>query len=268
MAGDTHLPTEIDPDRPSAARIYDAFLGGDHNFAADRAVADRAVELVPDLPRIVRANRAFLRRAVRFAADRGVRQFLDLGSGIPAEGAVHEVARAVRPDARIAYVDREPTAVLHAREVVGADPGTVIVHGDLRRPGEILADPGLAALIDLSEPVCLLMLAVLHFLQDGPELTATLAGYRDAAVPGSVLAVSHVTAGTRSGQVDRISDLYNRTGTPLVVRDGEQLAALLRGWEPVEPGVVYAPQWRPEPADGWTGDPGDSLSLAVVGLRA
>src|SRR4051794_26509163 len=150
MAGDTHLPTGIDPNRPSAARIYDAFLGGTHNFAADRAVADRAVEMVPELPKIMRANRAFLRRAVRFAAGRGIRQFLDLGSGIPTEGNVHEVARELLPDARVAYVDREPTAVLHAREIIGADPGTIMIHGDLQEPEDVLSDPLLRSLVDLS----------------------------------------------------------------------------------------------------------------------
>jgi hypothetical protein len=267
MAGDTHLPVGIDPNRPSAARIYDAFLGGTHNFAADRAVAERAVQLVPELPKIMKANRAFLQRAVRFALSRGIRQFLDLGSGIPTEGNVHEVARELHPDVRVAYVDREPTAVLHAREIIGADPGTITIQGDLQQPDDILSDPQLRQLIDFAEPVCILMLAVLHFLPDSPDLTAALRRYRDTAAPGSVLAVSHGTASAKPAELDRITDLYNRTGTPLVTRDREGLAALLDGWDLVEPGIVYGPQWRPEPGDQWDGDPSSSITLAAVGIH-
>src|SRR3954467_401154 len=117
----------VDPNRPSAARIYDYYLGGTHNFAVDRAVAERAFALVPAIPRIARANRAFLRRAVRYAAGRGVCQFLDIGSGIPAEGNVHEVARELDGQARVVYVDIDPTAVVHARQILGGDPQTAVV---------------------------------------------------------------------------------------------------------------------------------------------
>ena len=261
------LATGIDPNRPSPARMYDFFLGGTHNFAADRAVALRAIELVPDAPAIARANRAFLRRAVRFAAARGVRQFLDLGSGIPAEGPVHEIARSVRPDARIAYVDREPAAVLHARAILGDDPGTVVLQADLQCSGPLLADPALRALIDFTEPVCVLMVAVLHFLPESPELTAALRHYRDATAPGSLLAVTHVTASCRPEQVERFTDLYHRTGTPLVLRDRDDLAALLRGWDPVEPGIVSSAQWHPDPDTPPVPEPASSAMLAGVFLR-
>ncbi|MEV8508462.1 SAM-dependent methyltransferase [Actinoplanes sp. NPDC051475] len=267
MAGDTHLPTGIDPNQPSAARIYDAFLGGTHNFAADRAVAERAVQLVPDLPRIMKANRGFLQRAVRYALSRGVRQFLDLGSGIPTEGNVHEVARELHPDARVAYVDREPTAVLHAREIIGLDPGTIAIQGDLQQPADIMSDPQLRQLIDFAEPVCVLMLAVLHFVPDSPALTAALRHYHEVAAPGSILVISHATASANAEELDRITDLYNRTGTPLVIRDRDRFGGLLEGWDLVEPGIVYGPEWRPEPGDEWDGDPSSSITIAAVGVH-
>ena len=261
------LPTGIDPNRPSPARMYDYFLGGTHNFAADRVVADRAVELVPEVPLIARANRAFLGRAVRFAAGRGIRQFLDLGAGIPAADPVHEIARAVHPDARVAYVDREPTAVLHARAILGDDPGTVVLQADLQRSRDLLDDPALRAVLDLTEPVCVLMVAVLHFLPDGPELTGALRHYHDAVAPGSVLAVTHATAGSRREQLERFTDLYHRTGTPLVMRDQPDLAALLEGWTPVAPGIVHGPEWHPDPGTAPEPDPAAYATLAGVFLR-
>ncbi|GGQ73205.1 SAM-dependent methyltransferase [Couchioplanes azureus] len=266
MANDAY-PVGIDPNRPSAARIYDAFLGGTHHFAADRAVAERAVQIMPALPRVMRANRAFLHRAVRFAVSRGVRQFLDLGSGIPTEGNVHEVLRELVPDGRVAYVDLDPTAVLHARAIIGDDRATVMVQGDLQDPEAIFADPLVHGMIDLARPVCVLMVAVLHFVPDSAELTAAMRRYRDAVVPGSLLAVTHATAGPRPEEVERISDLYNRTGTPMVLRDPQRLRALLEGWEPVEPGLVHGPEWRPELGDEWPGDPAESMMLAAVAVK-
>ncbi|BCJ46290.1 hypothetical protein GCM10010168_52410 [Actinoplanes ianthinogenes] len=257
----------IDPNKPSAARIYDAFLGGTHNFAADRVVATRAVELVPDIPEIARANRAFLRRAVRFALSRGIDQFLDLGSGIPTEGNVHEIAQAIDPGARTAYVDVDPTAVLYARDMLAADPNTVVIQADLQEPGTVLAAPALRDLIDLSRPVAVLMIAVLHFAPDSPRLTAALRDYRAAVAPGSLLAISHTTgSGADPAALERIADLYNRTGTPLVLRDRAQVAGLFEGWELVEPGVVFCPQWHPDPEDPPEADPARLLMLGGAGL--
>ncbi|GAA4601797.1 SAM-dependent methyltransferase [Actinoplanes octamycinicus] len=257
----------IDPNRPSAARVYDAFLGGRHNFAADRVVATRAVELVPDLPRIARANRAFLHRAVRYALSLGIDQFLDLGSGIPTEGNVHEVAQQIDPAARIAYVDIDPTAVLYAQDLLAGNPHAVVVRGDLRDPETVLAGHPLREVLDLSRPVAVLMVAVLHFTPDSPGLTAALRGYRAAVAPGSLLAISHATSsGTDPHAVERVADLYNRTGTPLALRSREQVAGLFEGWELVEPGLVYGPEWRPDPAEPVVRDPARLLTLAGVGI--
>jgi hypothetical protein len=262
------LPAGIDPNKPSAARIYDCFLGGTHNFAADRAVAARAIELVPELPKVMRANRAFLHRAVRVAAAAGVRQFLDLGSGIPTEGNVHDVARSVRPDSRVVYVDREPSAVLHAQDILLDDPTTIALQGDLRYPDPIFDDPRVRDFIDFEQPVCLLMIAVLHFIPDGPDLSAALSRYHDAAAPGSYLVVSHATGSARPGELDRIADLYNRTGTPLVMRNRDQVTALFDGWNLLDPGVVYGPVWRPGPEDPAVEDPASYITLAGMAEKA
>jgi hypothetical protein len=261
------LPVGVDPNQPSAARIYDCFLGGTHNFAADRAVAAQAVELVPELPKIMRANRAFLRRVVRFAVESGVRQFLDLGSGIPTEGNVHEIAQALDPAARVVYVDLEPTAVLHAREILATVPRTAAVYGDLQHPDGIFADAAVTGLLDLDAPVCLLMIAVLHFVPSGPPLRAALRRYRETFVSGSCLAISHATGSARPEELTRVADLYSRTGTPLVVRDRDEVAALFEGWRLVEPGVVYGPLWRPEPDQPPVADPASYITLAGVGVK-
>src|SRR5262245_61090611 len=240
------LPDGIDPNRPSAARIYDCFLGGTHNFAADRAVAARAIELVPEIPFIAKENRAFLRRAVRFVGAEGVEQFLDIGSGIPTEGNVHEVARGVRPNARVVYADLEPTAVIHARAILGDDPNTVAVQADLHDADALLEQPDLRRLFDADKPICLLMIALLHFIPDTQRLRAALRRYHTALPPGSYLVVSHATrGGSREGELDTLAELYTRTGTPLILRDRDQLADLLGGWELVDPGITSVSRWRP-----------------------
>lgn len=257
----------VDPNRPSAARIYDHVLGGRHNFAVDREVAERAVTLVPDLPRVARDNRAFLHRAVRFAASRGVRQFIDIGSGIPTQGNVHEAARAADPGARVVYVDVDPTAVIHSRQILGDDPRTAVLQADLHQADQVLGDPSVRALVDFDRPVCLLLVAMLHFIPDSPELHAALHRYRDAAAPGSLLAVSHGTTGSRSRQLEQLADLYVRTGTPLVLRDRAAILGLFEGWDLVDPGLVHLPMWRPEPGDPPVEDPGAYAALAAVGVR-
>jgi hypothetical protein len=266
MHGPAGIPA-IDPNRPSPARIYDFWIGGAHNFAADRAVADRALQLMPELPAICRENRAFLTRAVRFAAGRGVHQFLDLGSGIPAPGDVRDAVRTVRADARIGLVDREPTAVLHAAALTRDDPDAVAINEDLLNSASVLADPALRKVINFAEPVCFVLGAVLHFLPETPELTAALRDYREIAAPGSVLVVSHGTASSRPEQLDRIADLYRRTNTPLIMRDRAGLAAFFDGWDLVWPGIVYATEWQPDPGAPPAADPAATVTLAGVAVR-
>jgi hypothetical protein len=263
LVSTVHSP--IDPNRPSAARIYDAFLGGTHNFAADRAVAARAAEILPEIALIARANRAFLQRAVRYATARGIDQFLDLGSGIPTEHNVHEVARETTPASRVVYVDLDPTAVLYARRLLGDDERAVIVRGDLQEPATILERPDVRGLLDFSRPIAVLMVAVLHFLPDGPALDEAVHAYRDSTARGSVLALSHATSSGAPGLTERVADLYNRAGAPLVLRDADRVAGFFDGWDLVEPGLVHSPRWRPD--DEPVTDAGRYPTLAGVGER-
>ncbi|WP_243420798.1 SAM-dependent methyltransferase [Micromonospora globispora] len=161
-------PTEADT-RPNVARMYDYFLAGCHNFAADRAAAERILEIFPDTRAAAQTNRAFLRRAVRYVAEQGVRQFLDIGAGLPTQGNVHEVLRAVAPDSRVVYVDNDEVAVAYARRLLPTDGRTVVVQGDVRRPDELLADPEVRRAIDFDQPVAVLLAAVLHFVPDADD---------------------------------------------------------------------------------------------------
>src|SRR5947209_2640027 len=242
-------PRGIDPDRPSPARVYDCYLGGTHNFPADRAVAAPAIAAMPQLPEIMRANRAFMRRAVRMVAGEGVDQFLDLGAGIPTEGNVHEIARQVQPGARVVYVDVDPVAVIHSRSILAGDPQSGVVEADLLQADRVLADPVVTGLLDLSRPVCLLMVAVLHFVPDSPQLRDALRRYREALAPGSYLVLSHATAEAQPKETAKVADLYTKVSKPLVPRGRAELAELLDGWDLVEPGLSHGPDWRPDPTE-------------------
>ncbi|MFB7788619.1 SAM-dependent methyltransferase [Streptomyces vinaceus] len=250
-------PPGIDISVPSVSRIYDYYLGGSHNFEVDRQAARRAMEFLPGLPKIMQANRAFMRRAVRYAVAQGVTQFLDIGSGIPTFGNVHEIAQAASPEARVVYVDHDPVAVAHSRAVLAGDERTDIVAADLRKPQDILAAPEVTQLLDLERPVALLLVAVLHFLEDSDDPYAAVAELRDALAPGSLLVLTHasyegipLSQEVASGTVGVYRDIRN----PLVMRSGEQIGRFFDGFELVEPGVVSMPLWQPEgtedPEDG------------------
>jgi len=245
-------PSGLDLTRPSPARVYDYYLGGFHNFAVDREMAERALRMWPELPAIMRANRAFLRRAVSYLAAQGVRQFLDLGSGIPTVDNVHTVAQEAAPGSRVVYVDIDPVAVAHSRAILDGDPQTAVVLGDARRPDDILSDPALTGLLDLEQPVAVLMVALLHFVADEDDPAGMIARYRDALAPGSHLVVSHAS---QDGERERGRDhqgLYQRSGTPMTMRSREEVARFFDGFELVEPGLVYLMEWRPDgqvPAD-------------------
>ncbi|MEU7726789.1 SAM-dependent methyltransferase [Streptomyces sp. NPDC040724] len=246
-------PPGIDISVPSVSRIYDYYLGGSHNFEVDRQAARRAMEFMPGLPKIMQANRAFMRRAVRHAVAEGVTQFLDIGSGIPTFGNVHEVAQAASPEARVVYVDHDPVAVAHSRAVLDGDDRTDIVAADLRKPKEILAAPEVGRLLDLERPVALLLVAVLHFLEDSDDPYAAVAGLRDALAPGSLLILTHasyegipLTEEVAGGVVDVYRDIRN----PLVMRTGQQIADFFDGFQLLEPGLVSMPDWRPDRPSG------------------
>jgi SAM-dependent methyltransferase len=255
-------PPELDLTRPSPARVYDFYLGGFHNFAVDREMAGAALELWPELPQIMRANRAFLRRAVTYLAGAGIRQFLDIGSGIPTVDNVHSVAQEVAPDARVVYVDVDPVAVAHSRAILDGDPRTAVVQGDVRDPERVLTDPALTGLLDLDQPVALLLVALLHFVPDADEPEDVVRRYRDALAPGSYLVVSHASHDGRPEKSGSHQGLYRRAGSPMTMRSRDQVLGLFDGFDLVDPGVVYLTQWRPdgeaavdvpEAAPGWVG---------------
>ncbi|OKK22989.1 hypothetical protein AMK16_03960 [Streptomyces sp. CB00455] len=242
-------PPGIDISVPSVSRIYDYYLGGSHNFEVDRQAARRAMEFMPGLPKIMQANRAFMRRAVRHAVGEGITQFLDIGSGIPTFGNVHEVAQAASPEAHVVYVDHDPVAVAHSQAVLAGDERSGVVAGDLRKPQEILAAPEVARLLDFDRPVALLLVAVLHFLEDADDPYAAVAELRDALAPGSLLIVTHasyegipLTEEVAGGTVG----VYREIRNPLVMRSGEQIRGFFDGFELLEPGLVSMPDWRPD----------------------
>ncbi|WP_434449264.1 SAM-dependent methyltransferase [Lentzea sp. E54] len=267
MAYEPVAAAEVDLTRPSAARVYDYYLGGAHNFAADREMAEHAIAMWPDLPLIMQANRAFLRRAVRFCVDAGVRQFLDLGSGIPTVGNVHEVARDAAPDARVVYVDIDPVAVAYSRSILGDDNQTAVVHADLRSPDQVLGSTEVRSLLNFDEPVAVMMVAVLHFVPDSDDPAAIIAGYRDAMAPGSFLAVSHASQDGQPEKAGSHQDLYRRTPTPMTMRSKPQVADLLADFDLVDPGVVFLPLWRPASLDDVDDHPERFSGLAAVGRK-
>ncbi|MEU9591383.1 SAM-dependent methyltransferase [Streptomyces sp. NPDC048219] len=263
-------PRSIDISVPSVSRVYDFYLGGSHNFEVDREAARRAMEFMPELPRISQANRAFMRRAVRFAAQEGIDQFLDIGSGIPTFGNVHEVARAARPGARVVYVDHDPVAVAHSQAVLEGAEDADVVAADLLKPRDILDSPQVKRLIDLNRPLALLLVAILHFVDDADDPCAAVAELSDALAPGSLLVLTHASyegipehAERAQGAVDVYEDIRN----PLVMRSRDEIARFFEGYEMVEPGLVPMPRWRPEtpPEDE---DPYAFAGFAGVGRTA
>ncbi|WP_018332540.1 SAM-dependent methyltransferase [Actinomycetospora chiangmaiensis] len=228
----------------NAARMYDYYLGGSANFAVDRALADRAIAVRPALPAIARANRAFLNRVVAHLVGCGVDQFLDLGSGIPTVGNVHEVAARSTPDARVVYVDREPVAVAYAQELLRGHDRATVVHADLRDSDRVCRDA--AELLDFSRPVALLAVAALHFLPDADDPAGVLARYRGALTPGSYLALSHGTGDHQPVGAGIGTALYQQSTSPITLRTHAEVTALFDGFQVLDPGVVFTSAWRPD----------------------
>ncbi|MGW7367407.1 SAM-dependent methyltransferase [Streptomyces sp. NPDC054841] len=242
-------PPGIDISVPSVSRIYDYYLGGSHNFEVDREAARRAMQFMPGLPKIMQANRAFMRRAVNFAVSEGITQFLDIGSGIPTFGNVHEVALRATPQARVVYVDHDPVAVAHSQAVLQGNDNAGIVGADLRKPVEILNSPETVRILDLERPVVLLLVAVLHFLEDSDDPKRAVTELRDALAPGSLLVLTHasyegipVPKEQAGGAVGVYEDIRN----PLVMRSREEIQQFFDGFTMIEPGLVSMPDWRPD----------------------
>ena len=243
-------PEGVDTTRPSIARIYDYHLGGTHNYAVDREAADRVTDELPTLPEILRVNRAFLRRCVRYLAEQGVRYFLDLGSGIPTVGNVHEIVQEVDPSSRVVYVDIDPVAVEHSRRILAGNDRAAVVNADLREPAKVLGHPDVVRLLqpEPGAPIAVIMSSVLHFVPDDDEAAALVSTYAAAMPAGSYLAVSHGAHNPADDpRLDRAAATYSRTIASLKLRTHGELRTLMADFEMVEPGVVYCSQWRPEP---------------------
>ncbi|MFC8842692.1 SAM-dependent methyltransferase [Streptomyces griseoincarnatus] len=263
-------PRSIDITVPSVSRMYDYYLGGSHNFEVDREAARKAMEFMPGLPKVIQANRAFMRRAVRFAVSEGVTQFLDIGSGIPTFGNVHEVAQAADPEARVMYVDRDPVAVAHSKVVLEGNDRADVLAADLRKPQEILGSDEVGRLIDLNRPVALLLVAILHFVEEADDPYGAVAELRGALAPGSMLVLTHATyegiplpPERAEGAVDVYRDMRN----PLIMRTRDEIARFFEGYDMVEPGLVPMPRWRPDTAPE-DEDPYAFSGLAGVGRTA
>lgn len=240
---------EVDPKQPSVARIYDFWLGGSQNFEADREAGRRAAEAMPTLPAWARANRVLLKHVVRhLAGECGIGQFLDLGSGVPTVGNVHEVAQAVNPDARVVYVDIDPVAVAHARVLLADNPLAHAALADLRDPAGVLAHPVVREVIDWSKPVAVLLFAVLHFIPDDEQAGKIVREFMAPCAPGSLLALSHggVDKATPEGQQDAARDYAARTGVQFTARTADQIAPWLTGLELQPPGFADMHGWLPD----------------------
>ncbi|AOS63277.1 SAM-dependent methyltransferase [Actinoalloteichus hymeniacidonis] len=265
MAETPERPDGVDITKPSAARIYDYVLGGSANFAVDREFADRALERFPGARLVATANRSFLRRAVQFCLQQGVRQFLDIGSGIPTVGNVHEVAQRIDPDATVVYVDYEPVAIAHSRQLLESNPKATAVLADAREPEALLDNADLRAHLDFDQPVAVLMVALLHFVPDADDPAGLVRSYRDVLAPGSLLVISH---GTTDGvpEVAALADQYKHSANPATMRSREQVTAMMDGFEILPPGVVFSAAWQPDDEPGEV-RPEQSGAYAVVGRR-
>lgn len=235
----------VDDDRPNVARVYDYLLGGGCNFEQDRMLAEKLLRVIPEAESAARHNRAYLRRAVRFCVDQGIRQFLDLGSGIPTVGNVHEIAQRMDPDCRVVYVDNEPVAVAHSKLMLGDNHRAGVVHADLMDIDVVLHAEPVRRLLDLRAPVGVLMVGVLHYIPDSADPWQAVARYVEAVAPGSYLVISHGALVNVQRSLDGWRLMSEHTA-PSGGRPREQVEAFLAGTELVEPGLVWTPEWRPD----------------------
>jgi hypothetical protein len=257
------------------ARIYDYYLGGKDNFAADREAAEKVIALMPGSRTGARANRAFLIRAVRYLAEQaGIRQFLDLGSGLPTQGNVHELALSADPKARVVYVDYDPMVCTHSRALTPDTDNVGVVNADLRQPETVIDHPETRRLLDFSEPVAVMMVSILHFIADEDDPQAIVTRYRDQCVSGSHLAISHLTGDllrqARPAETKQAEEVYRRTSAPVYLRTHDEIQRLYAGYDLVDPGLVWLTDWRPEigiPADaaGVSRLPGPSQPVEAPG---
>jgi hypothetical protein len=243
-------PPGIDTRIPNMARMYDYALGGKDNFAADREAVEKLFSFSPENRDVPRANRRFLGRAVRFAAAQGIHQFLDLGTGLPSQGHVHEVVAEIDPGARVVYVDNDPVVVSHARALLVDSDSITAVQADIRDPQGILAHPDVTGLIDFSRPVAVLFVAVLHGIPDGDDPAGIVRAFAGCVSPGSYLILSHLTSeGHPPELVAQKEEVFARSSAPVSYRSRAEILRMFDGFTLVEPGLTAVTRWRGEPLD-------------------
>ena len=254
-------------DKPSAARIYDYYLGGYHNFEVDRKIGDMMLEITPDLRLHSLLNRAFLHRVVAFMVEEGIDQFLDLGSGIPTVGNVNEAARGQNPEARVVYVDSDAVAVAHGRAMLAGDDHATIICADICEPEAVLAHPEVDALLDFDRPLGLLLVATLPLIVDDEDANRVVCTFGERLVPGSLMAISHSAAEATIPGLEKLEELFGQASAA-VSRYRDQILRYFEGFELVEPGLVPTPQWRPEsPDDLLVSEPERVYFVAGVGRK-
>lgn len=260
MAEDS-IPSDVDVSTPSPARMYDYYLGGKDNYVVDRDAAEQVLEHIPDLRQIATENRRFLQRAVRYVAGEcGIDQFIDIGTGLPTQGNVHEIAQDANPNARVVYIDNDPIVLAHSRALLSHHaPGVATIQADMRSPEAILTHPRVGELIDFDRPVAVLFVAVLHFLTEDEDPYSIVTRFRDAMPPGSYMVLSHLEASSETQAATRV---YEKATSRAEVRTREQIERFFTGFEFVEPGLVYVHDWRPE-----GGERTSVLGLGGVGRK-
>lgn len=259
--------TTFRPDIPSSARMYDYFLGGKDNFPADREAAEEIVRHVPEARAAIRMNRAFVGRVVRYlVAVEGITQLLDIGAGLPTKGNVHEIALDTDPAARTVYVDHDPVVLAHARDLLDGERRAVIIRHDMREAEAILADPELRGMFDFGQKTGVLINSMLHFIPDADDPRGLIARLLAPFPSGSCVALTHITADL-SPEAAEAAKVFDEATTPMYVRTKADVLGLVGALELVEPGLVWTPQWRPEPGDEVPQDPHESHYYALVARK-
>jgi SAM-dependent methyltransferase len=269
MAGEPDwVPPGVDTKRANVARVYDYLLGGSHNFLADQDLGRAIAAVDPNTRAGTRANRAFLGRAVRYLAANGISQFLDIGSGIPTEGNVHEVAQQASPAARVVYADIDQVAVAHSKAMLAGNQNATVVEADVRDPERILTDPAIGELLDFRQPTGLLLVMVLHFIADADDPWRIVARLRDALAPGSHLVLGHLTTESKPDLAQAAETVYNRSvSTDIHMRSRAEILRFFDGFELLDPGLVYIPQWRPDSPAEVPSDPSKFWVLVGVARK-
>jgi S-adenosyl methyltransferase len=265
------VPPGIDISRPHSARMYDYFLGGKDNFAVDRATAELTLQQLPTARVAARENRKFLARAVSYLTrEAGVRQFLDIGTGLPSAHNTHEVAQEIAPASRVVYADNDPLVLTHARALLTSslEGHTAYIQADLREPEKILADPVVRETLDFTQPIALMLLSVLHFIADSDDPAAILAALVDALPSGSFLTASHISPEHNPIGIHSLEDTYRAVGVTVQSRTAEEFGRLVfKGLDLVEPGVVLVTQWRPIPTAVYPPQPEEVNGYGAIGRK-